>query len=64
MATESNREKLKTLLVEKKLQRLNKVGKEKTLDSVLKSMSINKDELKKDLENIKKQGGLTITLNK
>jgi len=53
MENESNRQKLKTLLVEKRLQRLNKLGKENTLDKVLKSMSINKDELKKDLENIK-----------
>jgi hypothetical protein len=64
MENESNRQKLKTLLVEKRLQRLNKLGKENTLDKVLKSMSINKDELKKDLENIKKQGGLNISLNK
>jgi hypothetical protein len=64
MENENNRQKLKTFLVEKRLQRLNKLGKENTLDKVLKSMSINKDELKKDLENIKKQGGLNISLNK
>jgi len=48
---------------ELQLKRSSKVCRESVFSKTLKDIGIDKDKLKKDLEEIKKQGGLEIKLN-
>lgn len=63
---EKNREELKAMLKarigEKKIQRSSKEKKENILEKTLKDIGIDKEKFKNDLEAIKKQGGLQISL--
>lgn len=58
------RKKLKERIYEAKLKRSNKQTKEDVVDRTLKTMGVDKEKLKKDLEELKKVGGLSIDLNK
>ena len=53
---------LRSRLIEKKLNRSSKIQREETLTKTLASFGIEKDKLKEDLERIKKQGGLEISM--
>jgi len=56
--------KLRAKLEERKINRSTKETKEKILTKTLKKMNIDKEKLKKDMEEVKKQGGLSFNLNK
>jgi hypothetical protein len=64
LAREKLSEQLKSILLEKKLNRSSKIQREETLTKTLASFGIDKDKLKEDLERIKKQGGLEINMKK
>ena len=68
MPKSSNREelkkKLKEKLVENKISRSSKVAREVILEKSLKTMGIDKDKMKKDLDAVKKQGGFSLNLSK
>lgn len=58
------RNKLKAKLEESKITRSTKKTKENILTKTLKKMNIDKEKLKADMEEVRKQGGLSINLNK
>lgn len=58
------RNKLKAKLEERKITRSTKKTKENILTKTLKKMNIDKEKLKADMEEVRKQGGLSINLNK
>ena len=55
---------LRAKIAEKKITRSNKTNKETVLYDTLGKLGINKEEFKKDLENIAKSGGLEIGIKK
>ena len=57
------RQILRSKIEEKQISRGTKLHKEAILKSTLKKIGIDKDKLKEDIKNIKKQGGLEISLN-
>ena len=57
------RNMLKAKITEKQIQRSTKDHKEQVLDKTLKNIGIDKEKFKKDLEELKKQGGLKIDMN-
>jgi len=61
--TEELRAKLRSKIGESRIQRSRKQNKEQILEKSLKNMGIDHDKLKKDLESIKKQGGLELKYN-
>jgi len=56
------RNKLREKINEQRMNRSSKQKKEQVLSKNLKKIGIDKDKLKKDLEALKKLGGLTIKL--
>jgi hypothetical protein len=56
--------KLRAKLEERKITRSNRKTQEKILEKTLKSINIDKEKLKADMEEVKKQGGFSINLNK
>jgi hypothetical protein len=68
MPTEEERKELRLRLKEKiqegKITRSSKKTKEQILDKTLKKMGIEKDKLIEDMTAVKKEGGLSINLNK
>lgn len=68
MSNETNRNELKAKLrlklEEGKIMRSSKQTKQQIFDKTLKSMDIDTEKLRKDMEELKKQGGLSINLNK
>lgn len=56
---EELRKKLHSKLLTKKMGRISKEKKEHMISKSLKKMGIDKDKFKKDLEDLKKQGGFT-----
>jgi SMC interacting uncharacterized protein involved in chromosome segregation len=58
------RTKLRNKLEDSKMTRFTKQNKEKILEKSLKQMNIDKEKLKKDIEEVNNQGGLTFNLNK
>jgi len=61
---EELKKRLKARIEEGKISRSSKLAKQDILDKTLKNMGIDKEKLEKDMEEVKKQGGLTINLNK
>lgn len=61
---EELKKRLRARIEEGKISRSSKVVKQDILDKTLKNMGIDKEKLEKDMEEVKKQGGLTINLNK
>lgn len=57
------RNALKAKITEKQIVRSTKDRKEQVLDKTLKNLGLDKEKLKKDLEELKKQGGLKIDMN-
>lgn len=57
------RNMLRAKIGEKRIQRSSKQNKENMLDKTLKDIGIDKEKFKKDLEEIKKQGGLEMNLS-
>ena len=49
---------------ELRIQRSSKAQKEAILDNTLKQMGIDKEKFKKDLEAVRKQGGLEVNIKK
>jgi hypothetical protein len=68
MSNETDRKelkaKLRSKLEEGKIMRSSKQTKQQIFDKTLKSMDIDTEKLRKDMEELKKQGGLSINLNK
>ena len=66
MSSVKSKEELKKILhskiAEKRISRGTKLQKENILKKTLKNMGIDKDKFKKDLEDVKKQGGLEINI--
>ena len=56
------KEKLKEKMQLLKLKRSTKRSRDTFVDNKLKKIGIDKDKLKNDIEQIKKQGGLTFDL--
>lgn len=56
------KEKLKEKMQLLKLKRSTKRSRDTFVDNKLKKIGIDKDKLKNDMEQIKKQGGLTFDL--
>lgn len=56
------KDKLKEKIQLLKLKRLSKRCRDTFVDNKLKKIGIDKDKLKHDMEQIKKQGGLTFDL--
>lgn len=56
-------QKLKGKIGEHQIKRSSKETREKVFSKGLKEMGIDKEKFKEDLENIKKQGGLNISLD-
>jgi hypothetical protein len=61
---EELKKRLRARIEEGKISRSSKSAKQDILDKTLKNMGIDKEKLEKDMEEVKKQGGLTINLNK
>jgi len=61
---EELKKRLKARIEEGKISRSSKLAKQDILDKTLKNMGIDKEKLEKDMKEVKKQGGLTINLNK
>ena len=57
------RNMLRAKIGEKRIQRSSKQNRENILDKTLKDIGIDKEKFKKDLEEIKKQGGLEMNLS-
>jgi len=55
-------ELLKSKIQDKQMGRSGKDQKEKVLEKTLGSLGIDKDKFKADLEAVKKQGGLEISM--
>ena len=53
---------LKSKITEKQISRSGKIQRETVLEKTLGSLGIDKDKFKADLEAIKKQGGLEISM--
>ena len=53
---------LKSKIQDKQIGRSGKDQKEKVLEKTLGSLGIDKDKFKADLEAVKKQGGLEISM--
>ena len=53
---------LKSKITEKQIYRSGKIQRETVLEKTLGSLGIDKDKFKADLEAIKKQGGLEISM--
>ena len=68
MSNETDRKelkaKLRSKLEEGKIMRSSKQTKQQIFDKTVKSMDIDTEKLRKDMEELKKQGGLSINLNK
>jgi hypothetical protein len=68
MSNENDRKelkaKLRAKLEEGKIMRSTKQTKQQIFDKTLKNMDIDPEKLRKDMEELKKQGGLSINLNK
>jgi hypothetical protein len=58
------RAKLRAKIGEDRIKRSSKKQKDEILKTTLKDMGIDKDQMQKDMEAVKKQGGFTMTLNK
>lgn len=54
---------LRAKISEKRIERSSKHSRENILDKTLKDIGIDKEKFKKDLEEVKKQGGLDINLS-
>lgn len=54
---------LRAKISEKRIERSSKQSRENILDKTLKDIGIDKEKFKKDLEEVKKQGGLDINLS-
>ena len=63
MNREELRNRLKAKIGEKKISRSTKETKDQILGKTLKQIGIDKEKLKKDIENVKKVGGLEINLS-
>jgi len=57
------RNMLRAKIGEKRIQRSSKQNRENILDKTLKDIGIDKEKFKKDLEEVKKQGGLEMNLS-
>ena len=57
---EELKKKLHEKLQYKRIARSGKKRQENMLDKTFKEMGIDKEKFKQDLENVKKQGGLTM----
>lgn len=64
--TERNelKNKLRAKIEDCQITRSTKRTKEQIVEKSLKQMNIDKEKLKKDIEEVNKQGGLTFNLNK
>ena len=58
------RQKLRAKIDESKIKRSTKQCREKVLEQTMGSMGLDRQKLMADLEAIKKQGGLTVSLKK
>jgi hypothetical protein len=58
------RAKLRAKIGEDRIKRSSKKQKDEILKTTLKDMGIDKEQMQKDMEAVKKQGGFTMTLNK
>lgn len=63
MNREELRKKLRQKIATQKMGRSTKKTKEKVLDKEFKSQGVDFEKLKKDLEAVQKQGGLTLNMN-
>jgi hypothetical protein len=61
---EELKKRLKARIEEGKISRSSKLAKQDILDKTLKNMGIDKEKLEKDMEEVRKQGGFSINLNK
>jgi len=57
------RNMLRAKIGEKRIQRSSKQNRENILDKTLKDIGNDKEKFKKDLEEVKKQGGLEMNLS-
>jgi hypothetical protein len=57
------RNMLRAKIGEKRIKRSSKQNRENILDKTLKDIGIDKEKFKKDLEEVKKQGGLEMNLS-
>lgn len=62
MNREELKQNLRAKIQEKQIYRSSKNKKDKVLGETLSSMGIDKEKLKKDLEELKKQGGLSFDI--
>ena len=62
MNREQLREKLRLKLGNKKLRRTNKKVRNQIMEKGLKKEGVDLEKLKKDIEAVNKQGGLTVDL--
>tara|TARA_Y100000389_G_C17456742_1_gene518645 strand:- start:989 stop:1189 length:201 start_codon:yes stop_codon:yes gene_type:complete len=60
---EELKQKLRDRIGEHQIKRSSKENREKVFSKGLKDMGIDEKKFKEDLENIKKQGGLNISLD-
>ena len=58
------RAKLRAKIGEDRIKRSSKKQKDEILRTTLKDMGIDKEQMQKDMEAVKKQGGFTMTFNK
>lgn len=56
------RERLRAKISEKKIDRFGKKQKEITLEKSLQDLNIDYKKFRNDLENVKKEGGLTLNI--
>lgn len=61
-AKQELRNLLKAKIGEQRIQRASKQNKEKILDQTLRKIGIDKEKFKQDLEAVKKQGGMEISM--
>jgi len=57
------RDLLHAKIGEKRIQRSSKTAKEHTLERTLRTLGIDKDKFKADVDAVQKQGGFTMTMN-
>lgn len=58
------RAKLRAKIGEDRIKRSSKKQKDEILKTTLKDIGIDRDQMKKDMEAVKKQGGFSMTINK
>jgi len=62
--TETKRALLRAKIIEKNIQRSSKAVKENVLNKTLKDAGLDIENFKKDMEAVKKQGGLEMNYKK